>query len=222
LSPFLNKRKDRWGGSVENRFRILKEILQRSKEKVGHFPIWVKVSAFDERRNRKGLVEMIEGCQMLQENGCDAIEVSCGFGFKGFDTIRVPKIPVDAMLALLPNFKNYSSFKKTFFKIVAPLLIKKYEPIHNYNVRSAERIKKNVNIPVIVVGGIRKLEDIKNIIENTEIDFVSMCRPFIIEPNIVSKFQEHQSVESKCIDCGYCLLGVASKKLKCYFGKIDK
>jgi len=222
LSPFLNKRKDRWGGNVENRFRILKEILQRSREKVGHFPIWVKISAFDENRNRRELEEMIEGCQMLQESGCDAIEVSCGYGFKGFDTIRVPKIPVDAMLALLPNFKNYSSFKKSVFKIVVPLLIKKYKPIHNYNVKSAERIKKNVNIPVIVVGGIRKLEDIKNIIENTEIDFVSMCRPFIIEPNIVNKFQEHQSVESKCIDCGYCLLGVASKKLKCYFGKIER
>jgi len=222
LSPFLNKRKDKWGGSVENRFRILREILQRSKEKVGHFPIWVKISAFDENRNRRELEEMIEGCQMLQESGCDAIEVSCGYGFKGFDTIRVPKIPVDAMLALLPNFKNYSSFKKSVFKIVVPLLIKKYKPIHNYNVKSAERIKKNINIPVIVVGGIRKLEDIKNIIENTEIDFVSMCRPFIIEPNIVNKFQEHQSVESKCIDCGYCLLGVASKKLKCYFGKIER
>jgi 2,4-dienoyl-CoA reductase-like NADH-dependent reductase (Old Yellow Enzyme family) len=222
LSPFLNKRKDRWGGNVENRFRILKEILQRSREKVGHFPIWVKISAFDENRNRKELEEMIEGCQMLQESGYDAIEVSCGYGLKDFDTIRVPKIPVDAMLALLPNFKKYSLFKKSVFKIVLPLLIKKYEPIHNYNVKSAERIKKNVNIPVIVVGGIRKLEDIKNIIENTEIDFVSMCRPFIIEPNIVNKFQEHQSVESKCIDCGYCLLGVASKKLKCYFGKTER
>ncbi len=222
LSPFLNKRNDRWGGGVENRFRIVKEILQRSREKVGHFPIWVKVSAFDESRNRRELAEMIEGCQMLQENGCDAIEVSCGFGLKDFDTVRVPKIPVDAMLALLPDFKNYSSFKKSLFKIVMPLFIKKYGPILYCNVKSAERIKKNVNIPVIVVGGIRKLEDIKNIIENTEIDFVSMCRPFIIEPNIVSKFEEHQSVESKCIDCGYCLLGVASKKLKCYFGKIEK
>ncbi len=223
LSPFLNKRKDKWGGNVENRFRILREILQRSREKVGHFPIWVKISAFDENRNRKELDEIIEGCQMLQENGCDAIEVSCGYGFKtGFDTIRVPKIPVDAMLALLPNLKNYSSFQKSLFKIVAPFIAKKFKPLHNYNVKSAELIKKNVDIPVIVVGGIRKLEDIKNILENTKIDFVSMSRPFIIEPNIVQKFQEHKSVESKCIDCGYCLFGVASKKLKCYFGKIER
>jgi len=222
VSPFLNKRRDQWGGNVENRFRILREILQKAREKVGHFPIWIKISAFNEDRNRKELEELIKGCQILQENGCDAIEVSCGYGFKDFDTIRVPKIPVEAMLALLPNFKNYSSFKKRLFKIVAPLLVKTYKPIHNYNVGSAERIKKNVDIPVIVVGGIRKLTDIENIIETRDIDFVSMCRPFVIEPNVVNKFQDHKAVESRCIDCGYCLLGVTSKKLKCYFGKIER
>jgi 2,4-dienoyl-CoA reductase-like NADH-dependent reductase (Old Yellow Enzyme family) len=223
LSPFLNKRKDKWGGNVENRFRILREILQRSREKVGHFPIWAKVSAFDENRNGKELDEIIKGCQILQENGCDAIEVSCGYGFKNpFEMVRVPKIPVEAMLALIPNFRNYSSLKRVLFKIVVPLVIKKYKPIHNYNVNSAERIRKNVDIPVIVVGGIRKLSDIENIIETTGIDFVSMCRPFIIEPNIVNKFQERKAIESKCIDCGYCLLGVGTKKLKCYFGKIER
>ena len=162
VSPFLNKRRDQWGGNVENRFRILREILQRSREKVGRFPIWVKVSAFDEKRNKKELEEIIKGCQMLQENGCDAIEVSCGYGFKNpFEMVRVPKIPVEAMLVLIPNFRNYSSLKRVLFKIMVPLVIKKYKPIHNYNVNSAERIKKNVDIPVIVVGGIRKLSDIE-------------------------------------------------------------
>ncbi len=222
VSPFLNKRKDKWGGNIENRFRILYEILQRSREKVGRFPILAKVSAFDEKRNRKELEEIIKGCQILQDSGCDAIEVSCGYGFKGFDTIRVPRIPVEAMLALIPNFKNYSPLKRALFKIVVPWVIKKYKPIHNYNVNSAERIKKNLDIPVIVVGGIRTLADIENIIETKGIDFVSMCRPFIIEPNIVNKFQERKAIESKCIDCGYCLLGVGTNKLKCYFGKIGR
>jgi 2,4-dienoyl-CoA reductase-like NADH-dependent reductase (Old Yellow Enzyme family) len=223
VSPFLNKRRDKWGGTVENRFRVLEEILQRSREKVGQFPIWAKVSAFDENRNRKELDEIIKGCQILQESGCDAVEVSCGYGFrdKGFDTIRVPKIPVEAMLALLPNFKNYSPLKKRVLKIALPLLVKKYKPLHNYNVSSAEKIKKNLDIPVIVVGGIRKLTDIEHIIETRGIDFISMCRPFIIEPNIVNKFQERKAIESKCIDCGYCLLGVGTGKLKCYFGRLE-
>jgi len=100
--------------------------------------------------------------------------------------------------------------------------IEKFKPLHNYNVNSAERIKKNLDIPVIVVGGIRRLTDIENIIEMREIDFASMCRPFIIEPNIVDKFQERKAIESKCIDCAFCLLGVGTRKLKCYFGKIER
>ena len=222
MSPFLNKREDKWGGNVENRFRILREILERSREKVGDFPIWVKVSAFNGNRNRKELEGIVRGCQMLQENGCDAIEVSCGYSLRDFDTIRVPSIPAEAMLALFPGFKKFSSFKKGLYKIILPLMIKKYKPIRNYNVESAALIKKNVDIPVIVVGGIRKLSDIENIIENKNIDFVSMCRPFIIEPNIVNKFQDHKAVESKCIDCGYCVYGVTGSKLKCYFGKIER
>jgi len=205
LSPFLNKREDKWSGNVENRFRILREILERAREKVGDFPIWVKVSAFNENRSRKELEEIVRGCQMLQENGCDAIEVSCGYRIRDLDTMRVPSIPVEAMLALFSDFKNYSPFKKGLYKIMLPLVIKKYKPIHNYNVGSAALIKKNVDIPVIVVGGIRRLSDIENIIENKNIDYVSMCRPFIIEPNIVINFrntrQLNQNVSTVVIAC---------------------
>jgi 2,4-dienoyl-CoA reductase-like NADH-dependent reductase (Old Yellow Enzyme family) len=84
----------------------------------------------------------------------------------------------------------------------------------------AEEIKKHISIPVIVVGGIRKLEDIKNIIEQERCDFVSMSRPFIIEPNLVKKFKEGRQSESKCINCNYCLIGSEMHPLKCYCGRM--
>ena len=55
---------------------------------------------------------------------------------------------------------------------------------------------------------------------NKGIDYVSMCRPFIIEPAIVKKFQENKKNESNCINCSYCLMGVTSAPLRCYYGKI--
>lgn len=54
---------------------------------------------------------------------------------------------------------------------------------------SAKMIKKQVNIPVIVVGGI---------IENQWVDMISLSRPLIIEPSFVRKMQEGKSEESKC------------------------
>jgi 2,4-dienoyl-CoA reductase-like NADH-dependent reductase (Old Yellow Enzyme family) len=94
------------------------------------------------------------------------------------------------------------------------------EPHFLYNLAHAEEIKKNVNIPVIVVGGIRKLEDIKYIIKQGRCDFVSMSRPFIIEPNLVKKFKEGRQSESKCVNCNYCLIGSETNPLKCYCGRI--
>jgi 2,4-dienoyl-CoA reductase-like NADH-dependent reductase (Old Yellow Enzyme family) len=91
-----------------------------------------------------------------------------------------------------------------------------------YNVYAEFKIKQNVRIPVIVVGGIHKLTDIEDIIGKKGIDYISMCRPFIIEPTIVKKFQANKQSESRCINCSYCLMGVTSVPLRCYYGKIPR
>ena len=54
------------------------------------------------------------------------------------------------------------------------------------------------------------LQDIKAIIADKGIDFVSLSRLFIIEPDIVNRFQQGQQ-SSRCIDCGFCLIGVTEQ-----------
>jgi 2,4-dienoyl-CoA reductase-like NADH-dependent reductase (Old Yellow Enzyme family) len=220
LSPHLNRRNDRWGGSTEKRFRILSEIIQKSREKVGNYPVMAKISAYDGDKNGIRLDEGIKIAELFQKAGYDAIEVSCGGNADSFNSVRVPKPPIAASLVLIPWWGERTAMQKTLFKILAPLLIKRRSPMYNYNVEAAARIKKNVDIPVIVVGGIRRLEDIEYIIDEKKADYVSMCRPFIIEPNIVNKFKSGTQNESRCINCGYCLLGVSGTKLRCYYGKV--
>jgi len=95
-----------------------------------------------------------------------------------------------------------------------------YTPLNNYNVCAASEIKKNVNIPVIVVGGIRSFQDMQTIVGNDLADFVSMGRPFIIEPGIVNSLKNKTQTESACINCGFCLLSVTIKDVRCYYGKV--
>ncbi len=218
ISPVLNRRKDRWGGSLENRMRIVLEILSGARREVGKFPILVKISAQDEHKRGLTEAEVVTIAQMLQKASCDAIEVSCGYG-DFMHTVRMPKAPVDAVLGLMPSYRDMPSYQKRLFRIIAPFLTKVRKPIFNYNVGAAELIKQNVDIPVIVVGGIRSLQDITTIISEKGIDFVSLSRPFIIEPDIVNRFQQGQE-SSRCINCGYCLIGVAANPLRCYYGRV--
>ena len=219
VSPVLNKRRDQWGGSTENRLRIVTEILSSARKEVGNgFPILVKMSGHDEFRRGLTEAEAVKIARILQAASCDAIEVSCGYG-DFMHTIRMPKVPVDAILGLMPQYRDMPGYQKRLFRLMAPFLARVRTPLYNYNVPLAEHIKRNVDIPVIAVGGIRSLQDIKTIISDKGIDFVSLSRPFIIEPDIVNRFQQGQE-SSRCINCGYCLIGVTANKLRCYYGRI--
>jgi 2,4-dienoyl-CoA reductase-like NADH-dependent reductase (Old Yellow Enzyme family) len=220
LSSYSNRRTDKWGGILENRYRIVGEIIKRIKENIPGYPVLVKLNAYDNRKNGMRIEESVEIAKMLQKSGCGAIEVSCGVMEDGLNMSRSPKVPIDALLKFNPKFRNKHTWIKNmarpFIKFVFPAL----KPIKNYNVAAAERIKNAVSIPVTAIGGIRSKDDIIDIIESGKVDMVSMCRPFIIEPNIVKKFEDGKQDDSRCIDCNYCLMAAQVKPLKCYYGKI--
>jgi 2,4-dienoyl-CoA reductase-like NADH-dependent reductase (Old Yellow Enzyme family) len=222
LSPALNRRTDKWGGSTENRFRIIAEIMKGAKKEAGKFPIWVKFSAHNADKNGLSIEEGIEIASLFEKHGIEAIEVSCGGGNDGLNSVRVSRNQAGAMLKIIPAFRDMPLYKKIIFRIAVSLFVKRHTPLSNYNVEAAERIRQKVKIPVIVVGGIRKMSDMENIIANGKADFISMSRPFIIEPDIADKLRNGYQSKSKCCDCGYCLIGIASKPLRCYNGKIPK
>ena len=221
LSPLMNKRKDMWGGNSENRFRIILEIMTGARKKVGSYPILMKYSAYDGDKNGVRIEEGIRIAQMFESAGGDAVEISCGGMKDGSYPMRYNKVPSEAIVGLMQSFKDMSPLKKRIIRMMANVTMKAPAPVHNYNVEAAKAIKKHVNIPVIVAGGIRKMDDIERIISDGMADYVSLSRPLIIEPNLVKKFQEGKQRESHCIDCGYCLFGAISNPLKCYHGKIN-
>ena len=91
----------------------------------------------------------------------------------------------------------------------------------NFNVCAAQEIKQAVDIPVIVVGGIRKLPDIEQIIGGGMADYVALGRPLIIEPDIVNKFKAQSQMESSCINCGYCVIALAEEPARCFYGELS-
>lgn len=219
LSPHMNKRSDKWGGSTENRFRIIKEIFKSAREKVGDYPIWVKMNAYETSSDGIKLPESIEIAKLMEKAGCDAIEVSCGIGDEGFVTIR-GQIPVNTLFESLPDLKKVPKLLKPLLKVVLKKILASPKPHNLYNLKNAEEIKKNVKIPVIVVGGIKSIDEINDIIENEKCDYVSMSRPFIIEADIVKKLMNGTQRESKCINCNCCIANAINEKpLKCYYGK---
>lgn len=222
LSPALNRRRDGWGGTTDNRFRIVAEIARRARAAAGDFPLLIKLSGYDDDAGGLRLAEAVELAILCRKATFDAIEVSCG-GENFFSFVRTPRVPVEAMLALTPTLRDAPWLKRKLAALVIPRLFATYGERENYNVAAAAAIKAAVvDVPVIVVGGIRRLAAMAAIIAAGQADYVAMCRPFIIEPDIVARLRDGRQEGSRCLDCDYCLAGVGANPLKCYYGRLPR
>ncbi len=219
LSPYSNRRTDAWGGSREKRARIVTDIIKGAREKVGAYPILAKISGYELRKGGLSVDDAVENARLLQEAGCDAIEVSCGGVDDGMSSVRVERFPREAAFAFIDMLQGLPWYKKRLMSLMLPVIYKAHRPLLNYNVEAAKKIKAGVDIPVIVVGGIRAMRDMEGILSSKSADFIAMARPFICEPDIVKKFMEGTSDSSRCVNCGFCLMRAQSGRIRCYMGK---
>jgi len=73
-----------------------------------------------------------------------------------------------------------------------------------YNLALAREIKKAVRCPIMVVGGFRSPEVINKAVIENGIDYISMARPFIREPQLIKRWQQGDRSPARCISCNGC------------------
>ena len=73
-----------------------------------------------------------------------------------------------------------------------------------YNLGPALGIKKEVDCPVMVVGGFRSCEVIEKTLRDNDISYISMSRPFIREPGLVNRWLQGDRKPARCISCNGC------------------
>ncbi|BCN30961.1 NADH:flavin oxidoreductase [Anaeromicropila herbilytica] len=221
ISGHTNKRRDKWGGSIENRTRIVKELMNKIRIALPNYPILIKMNGDEIYSDGIHSDEAVQIAKLLELFGVNAIEVSCGIDWKQMGPSR-GEIPVEMIINKFPGIKDMPKPVKAVVRPILPRVMKEVKTEKKYNVPSAKKIKESVKIPVIVVGGIHDLEDIESTINQDGIDYVSMSRPLILEPGLINKFKEHKAQTAKCLSCNYCLIGLYNDPLRCYYGKVAK
>ena len=176
LSPYTNKREDEYGGSFENRLRMITEIIQGLRTQCGpDFPIGVRLSV-EEFLDKTGVTEdyihIQDGVKIamaLEKCGIDFIDVSVGL----YETGNVCVEPI--------SFPQ--GWRKDLIKAV----------------------KEHVSIPVIGVSCIREPQVAEAFLENGIVDFVSMGRSWLADEQWGRKVLEGREKElCKCINCLRC------------------
>jgi 2,4-dienoyl-CoA reductase-like NADH-dependent reductase (Old Yellow Enzyme family) len=218
LSPATNRRKDKWGGSPENRVRILQKIHDKCRKLVGKdYPLLIKINFSDMEKGGLAPEIGLKQAELISKMGYDAIEVSSGNFDDGLSNLR-GNFPVEI---LVEDFKLFD--KKPFVKFLmnrfGKKLIKTTPYSQSYNREAAKRLKRFTSVPIMLVGGNDSAAVIDDIIESGDADYVSLCRRLIMDPALPSKLKAGSTTESRCIQCNHCLFYTAVGPLKCYHGK---
>ena len=174
LSPFANRRNDAWGGELENRLRLHREILRAIRSKVGEdYPVMIKIGVQD---GFPGGLEFNEGKQAalrLAQWGYDSLEISSGLRGPGYDN---------------------AEFKTRITRLDREAYFRTW----------CRGIKPEVTVPVMMVGGLRTPALMEEVIQNGEADLISLSRPLIKEPALIRDWQQGDRHRATCISCNKC------------------
>ncbi len=69
----------------------------------------------------------------------------------------------------------------------------------------AKAFREKIQVPLILVGGIRSYDVAKQLLEEGTVDYISMCRPFIREPDLINRWETGDLRKAKCISCNNCI-----------------
>jgi 2,4-dienoyl-CoA reductase (NADPH2) len=238
LSSAINDRDDEYGGPLENRARLVLEIVRAIRARVGNdFHLQMKISAreFDDALALFGhgpsgntLEESVQVCKWLVDAGVDAIHVSTGSFFPH------PRNPAGADFPVEDLVKSYdtmiSNGERTFanfllFHGASGVIARRAwnraagpkEEIEGKNLPDARAIKAAVPVPVICTGGFQTASVIEQAIRNGDCDAVSAARTLVANNDLAETFRRGQDRADKpCTYCNKCLVNVVENPLGCY------
>jgi 2,4-dienoyl-CoA reductase-like NADH-dependent reductase (Old Yellow Enzyme family) len=183
LSPHTNRRSDDYGGNIENRMRIVLEIIAKVKSVVPpHFIVGVKLNSAD-MSHREGFTET-DALKVMErlaqpDVGIDFVEISGG----SYEKV--------AFLLGDDETKKQSTIEREAYFIDFATKARRIAP----------------KLPLILTGGFRTLEGMSWALKQNATDFVGVARPLCLNPrfpkDLLSGHAEMTSLPSRIISFGW-------------------
>ena len=200
-SPFSNRRSDQWGGDADRRSRFFLAVYEAIRAAVGpDMPITARYGLADSAPGQLQLDEGLTRLRVLAARGLNAVEPTYGLMTTYHENIR-PYVAVTAARAL----QDW----------VFPRL---WQPAQAeaYYLPFARAVKEALDIPVILVGGIRSTEQMARILGAGDADFLAAARPFIREPDFPRSLKAGRQGLLDCVSCNICLEHDGTDALRCW------
>jgi 2,4-dienoyl-CoA reductase-like NADH-dependent reductase (Old Yellow Enzyme family) len=204
LSPRLNRRKDRWGGSLENRARFPRQVVTAVREAVdetgrGRVAVTAKLNMADGVPGGFWLDESIDFARMLESDGSlDALVLTGGSSLSNPMYLFRGEAPRREFAATLPLPMRLG------FRLVGSKFLREYPFEEAFFLPYARQFRDAVALPLVLLGGINRLETAENALAEG-FSFVAMGRALLRQPDLVARWEKGESLVGSCIHCNKCM-----------------
>ncbi len=214
LSPYTNRRHDEFGGSLDNRMRFMRLVMEEVMRAAGtDIAVVVKVNMHDGFRRGMQREECIKVAQELERLGIHALVLTAGF---------VSKAPMEVMRGAMPlkTLRYYMDVKK-FWWLKAGLalggrLVIPTRPFYEgYFLEDAKEFRENLKMPLIYVGGMVSKSKMEEVL-NSGFVALQMARALINDTDFVNKLQSGKVTRSGCKHSNYCIGRMYTLEMKCH------
>lgn len=214
LSPWTNRRRDSYGGSLTNRMRFMQECLTEVLEEAAKLKMAVVVKHNMEDGFKGGIEvpESIEIAREVERLGVHGLVLSSGF---------VSRAPMAVMRGRIPTktMGYYMGWNEWLQKIVVSLfgqwMIKQYDFEECFFLENAKKFREALKMPLIYVGGLVSREGIERVL-GEGFELVQMARALINDPAFVNKMREGDlTTRSGCDHRDYCIARMYSRDMQC-------
>ncbi len=201
LAPGLNRRKDRWGGSPENRSRLARQVARAVREEVGDAAaVTAKVSVSDGFTGGVTTDLAVELALVLEDDGhLDALQLSGGSSLMNPMYLFRGDAPLAELAATMPL-----AVRLGMRTPVGRSFLKEYDFHEAYFWEKAMRFREALAMPLMLLGGINRLDTMERAM-SAGFDFVVMGRAVLREPDLVNRLASGRATAGVCIHCNRCM-----------------
>jgi 2,4-dienoyl-CoA reductase-like NADH-dependent reductase (Old Yellow Enzyme family) len=200
LAPGLNRRRDRWGGSLANRARLARQVARAVRDEVGDAAaVTAKVSVGDGFRGGLGGQEAIDLAVLLEQDGClDALQLSGGSSLMNPMYLFRGDAPRREFTAAMPVPVRWG------MRLGGARFLKEYPFEEAYFREKALAFREALTMPLVLLGGINRLETMQRAMADG-FEFVAMARALLREPDLVARLAAGEVESGACIHCNRCM-----------------
>jgi 2,4-dienoyl-CoA reductase-like NADH-dependent reductase (Old Yellow Enzyme family) len=214
LSPYTNRRHDRWGGSLENRMRLMQHVIRRVLEAANkEIAVVVKTNMYDGFRSGMQVDECLKVAQELERLGVDALVLTAGFVSKAPMAVMHGAMPLKAMAHYMDFCKFW--WLKAGLAIAGRWMVPTVPYKDLYFLDTAKRFRQALKLPLIYVGGVTSAAGMQRVLDEGFVAF-QMARTLVRDPDFMNKIASGEQTCSQCGHSNYCIGRMYTLEMKCH------